>query len=48
VFASQNRLKRHRTVNTALKDEIARIHAWSARCLTEDEWAKETEGAAAK
>lgn len=39
-FNGLNRLKRHRLVNTALKDEIANIHAWSAKCHTPDEWAK--------
>ncbi|EPE03636.1 hypothetical protein F503_01894 [Ophiostoma piceae UAMH 11346] len=39
-FSGLNRLKRHRLVNTALKDEIANIHAWSAKCHTPDEWAK--------
>ncbi|KAI1809385.1 bola domain-containing protein [Poronia punctata] len=40
IFAGQNSLKRHRAVNAALKDEIAAIHAWSARCQTPDEWEK--------
>ncbi|KAJ9149177.1 hypothetical protein NKR19_g5774 [Coniochaeta hoffmannii] len=43
-FAGKNSLKRHRLVNTALKDEIALIHAWSAKCQTPEEW--ETEMAA--
>ncbi|KAI0862118.1 bola domain-containing protein [Xylaria cubensis] len=38
VFAGQNSLKRHRAVNTALRDEIAAIHAWSAKCQTPEEW----------
>ena len=45
-FNGLNRLKRHRLVNTALKDEIANIHAWSAKCHTPDEWEKT--GAAGK
>jgi hypothetical protein len=40
-FAGKNSLKRHRLVNAALKDEIAVIHAWSAKCQTPDEWDKE-------
>jgi stress-induced morphogen len=40
-FAGQNKLKRHRTVNAALKAEIAQIHAWSARCQTPEEWEKD-------
>jgi stress-induced morphogen len=40
-FAGKNSLKRHRLVNAALKDEIALIHAWSAKCQTPEEWEKE-------
>lgn len=40
-FGGKNSLKRHRLVNTALKDEIAQIHAWSAKCQTPDEWEKD-------
>ncbi|KAK0725372.1 bola protein [Lasiosphaeris hirsuta] len=40
-FAGKNSLKRHRLVNAALKDEIAQIHAWSAKCQTPEEWEKE-------
>lgn len=40
-FAGKNSLKRHRLVNAALKDEIALIHAWSAKCQTSEEWQKE-------
>ncbi|KAK3897617.1 bola protein [Staphylotrichum tortipilum] len=40
-FAGKNSLKRHRLVNAALKDEIAQIHAWSAKCQTPEEYAKE-------
>ncbi|KAK3942006.1 protein BOLA2 [Diplogelasinospora grovesii] len=40
-FVGKNSLKRHRLVNAALKDEIAQIHAWSAKCQTPDEYAKE-------
>ncbi|KAI0813913.1 bola domain-containing protein [Xylaria sp. FL0064] len=40
VFAGQNSLKRHRAVNAALRDEIAAIHAWSAKCQTPEEYDK--------
>lgn len=40
-FAGKNSLKRHRLVNAALKDEIAAIHAWSAKCQTPEEWEKD-------
>ncbi|AEO59940.1 hypothetical protein MYCTH_2308654 [Thermothelomyces thermophilus ATCC 42464] len=40
-FAGKTSLKRHRLVNAALRDEIARIHAWSAKCQTPDEYASE-------
>lgn len=40
-FAGKNSLKRHRAVNSALKQEIAAIHAWTAKCQTPEEWAKE-------
>ncbi|KAI0844996.1 bola-like protein [Daldinia vernicosa] len=40
-FAGQNSLKRHRAVNAALRDEIAAIHAWSAKCLTPEEWQRD-------
>ncbi|KAI1076023.1 bola domain-containing protein [Whalleya microplaca] len=41
AFAGQNSLKRHRAVNAALRDEIAAIHAWSARCQTPEEWERD-------
>ncbi|KAI0107372.1 bola domain-containing protein [Hypoxylon sp. NC0597] len=40
-FAGQNSLKRHRAVNAALKNEIASIHAWSAKCQTPEEWERD-------
>ncbi|KAF3025079.1 hypothetical protein E8E14_014530 [Neopestalotiopsis sp. 37M] len=40
-FAGLNSLKRHRAVNAALKQEIAAIHAWSAKCQTPEEWEKD-------
>lgn len=39
-FAGKNSLKRHRLVNSALKEEIAAIHAWTAKCQTPEEWQK--------
>jgi len=41
-FVGKNSLKRHRLVNAALKEEIAQIHAWTAKCQTPEEWNKET------
>ncbi|KAF3763766.1 bola-like protein [Cryphonectria parasitica EP155] len=41
-FAAKNSLKRHRLVNSALKEEIAAIHAWTAKCQTPQEWEKAT------
>ncbi|TPX18240.1 uncharacterized protein E0L32_002749 [Thyridium curvatum] len=46
-FAGKNSLRRHRLVNAALKDEIARIHAWSAKCQTPDEWQRDKAAAGA-
>ncbi|UNI17449.1 hypothetical protein JDV02_003790 [Purpureocillium takamizusanense] len=40
-FQGLTSLKRHRLVNAALKDEIAAIHAWTARCQTPDEWRRD-------
>ncbi|KAK1831255.1 protein BOLA2 [Podospora conica] len=40
-FTGKNSLKRHRLVNAALKDEIAQIHAWTARCQTPEEWTRD-------
>lgn len=45
-FQDLKSLKRHRLVNTALKDEIAAIHAWTAKCQTPQEWEKEKDTAA--
>ncbi|KAJ2905002.1 hypothetical protein MKZ38_006658 [Zalerion maritima] len=46
-FTGLRVLARNRKVNTALKDEIAVIHAWTAKCKTPAEWAKETGASAA-
>lgn len=40
-FTGKNSLKRHRLVNAALKEEIAAIHAWTAKCQTPEEYNKE-------
>ncbi|KAI5466847.1 bola protein [Mariannaea sp. PMI_226] len=40
-FQGLNSLKRHRLVNSALKEEIAAIHAWTAKCQTPDEYQRD-------
>lgn len=43
-FDKKTMLARHRLVNSALKDEIAAIHAWTPKCYTPEQWDKlETE-----
>ncbi|KAM9888321.1 hypothetical protein OXX80_008293 [Metschnikowia pulcherrima] len=37
-FKGKNKLMRHRMVNTALKDEIAAIHAFTQKGFTPEEW----------
>ncbi|KFA66878.1 hypothetical protein S40285_02304 [Stachybotrys chlorohalonatus IBT 40285] len=44
-FQGLNSLKRHRVVNAALKDEIAAIHAWTAKCQTPEEWERDNASA---
>jgi hypothetical protein len=39
-FSKKMSLARHRLVNAALKDEIAAIHAWTAKVYTPEEWDK--------
>ncbi|KAL8642015.1 MAG: hypothetical protein Q9228_001248 [Teloschistes exilis] len=39
-FEKKNTLARHRLVNSALKAEIAAIHAWTPKCFTPEEWQK--------
>jgi stress-induced morphogen len=39
-FAKKTSLAKNRLVNGILKDEIAAIHAWTARCHTPEEWEK--------
>lgn len=38
LFAKKTSLARHRLVNSALKVEIAAIHAWTPKCFTPEEW----------
>ncbi|KAF2012150.1 bola domain-containing protein [Aaosphaeria arxii CBS 175.79] len=40
AFAKKTTLARHRLVNGILKEEIAAIHAWTAKCHTPEEWEK--------
>ena len=39
-FEKKTMLARARLVNTALKEEIATIHAWTPKCYTPEQWAK--------
>ncbi len=34
-------LARHRLVNSALKAEVAAIHAWTPKCYTPGQWEKQ-------
>ncbi|KAI1909123.1 hypothetical protein LOZ53_005238 [Ophidiomyces ophidiicola] len=38
-FEKKTMLARHRLVNSALKAEIAAIHAWTPKCYTPEQWA---------
>ncbi|PMD67125.1 bola-like protein [Hyaloscypha bicolor E] len=40
-FEKKTTLARHRLVNTALKTEIAAIHAWTPKCFTPEQWEKQ-------
>ena len=40
-FEKKSLLQRHRLVNSALKQEIAAIHAWTPKCFTPEQWEKE-------
>ncbi|MCJ1294274.1 hypothetical protein MMC34_005832 [Xylographa carneopallida] len=40
LFVKKTSLARHRLVNSALKTEIAAIHAWTPKCFTPEEWEK--------
>lgn len=39
AFEGMNKLKRHRLVNSSLKEEIATIHAFTQKGFTPAEWA---------
>ena len=45
-FEKKMTLARHRLVNATLKEEIAAIHAWTAKCFTPAEWEKKLATAA--
>ncbi|CDK25724.1 unnamed protein product [Kuraishia capsulata CBS 1993] len=38
LFQGKNKLMRHRMVNTALRDEISQIHAFTQKGFTSSEW----------
>ncbi|KAJ9078743.1 hypothetical protein DSO57_1003603 [Entomophthora muscae] len=40
AFEGINRLQRHRMVNEAAKDEIAKLHAFSQKTFTPTQWAE--------
>lgn len=40
LFNDKRTLARHRLVNDSLKDEISKVHAFSQKSYTPDEWAK--------
>ncbi|KFY08180.1 hypothetical protein V492_06467 [Pseudogymnoascus sp. VKM F-4246] len=46
-FAKKTTLARHRLVNTALKAEIAAIHAWTPKCYTPEQWEAQAPGTVA-
>ncbi|KFY23876.1 hypothetical protein V491_02377 [Pseudogymnoascus sp. VKM F-3775] len=46
-FAKKTTLARHRLVNTALKAEIAAIHAWTPKCYTPEQWQEQAPGTVA-
>ncbi|KAI4290219.1 MAG: hypothetical protein L6R35_000508 [Caloplaca aegaea] len=46
-FEKKNTLARHRLVNSALKAEIAAIHAWTPKCFTPEEWQRKQSEAGA-
>ena len=41
-FEKKTTLSRHRLVNTALKAEVAAIHAWTPKCYTPEQWEKQS------
>merc|ERR1712098_624468 len=40
AIRNKTTLARHRLVNTALKAEVAAIHAWTPKCYTPEQWEK--------
>ena len=40
-FDKKTTLARHRLVNTALKAEVAAIHAWTPKCYTPEQWERQ-------
>ncbi|KAG0680168.1 hypothetical protein C6P42_005195 [Pichia californica] len=38
IFLGKNKLSRHRLVNSALKEEIGQIHAFTQKVFTVSEW----------
>lgn len=38
VFRGKNRLMRHKTVNNALKSQIAAVHAFTQKTFSPEEW----------
>lgn len=42
LFDKKTTLARHRMVNTALKTEVAAIHAWTPKCYTPEQWEKQS------
>ncbi|KAI6708388.1 hypothetical protein PZA11_007642 [Diplocarpon coronariae] len=47
-FEKKTTLARHRLVNTALKVEVAAIHAWTPKCYTPEQWEKQQNVASGK
>ncbi|KAL5361348.1 bola protein [Aspergillus floccosus] len=45
-FDKKTMLARHRLVNSALKAEIAAIHAWTPKCYTPEQWQALQQGSA--
>ncbi|AAS54722.1 AGR232Cp [Eremothecium gossypii ATCC 10895] len=42
VFANKNKLQRCRLVNKALAEQVAQLHAFSAKCYTTEEFQRLT------
>lgn len=41
AFKGKSALQRHRLVNGLLKEEIKAIHAWTPKCVTNEQWEAE-------